>query len=156
RELARVLFASTVASLIAACQAPNPAVTAVPTAANPLVKPRSTGAELTAGQASTELAQGRNRFALGLIDARNQPVIAGNVRVEFFKLLSNGSAEKRADAAAVFRSVGGASKGVWVTPAAFPETGGWDAQVTLDAPNDTPRVARMDFDVRLQFRAPGY
>jgi hypothetical protein len=156
RELARILFASTVASFIVACQEPKPAATPVPTAANPLVKPRATGAELTAVQASTELAQGRNRFAVGLIDARNQPVIAGNVRVEFFKLLTNGSAEKRADAAAVFRSVGGASKGIWVAPATFPETGSWGAQVTLEPPNDTPRVARMNFDVRPKFSAPGY
>ena len=97
RELARILFASTVASFIVACQKPKPAATPVPTAVNPLVKPRATGAELTAVQASTELAQGRNRFAVGLIDARNQPVIAGNVRVDFFKLLTNGSGEKRAD-----------------------------------------------------------
>jgi hypothetical protein len=156
RELARILFASTVASFIVACQEPKPAATPVPTAVNPLVKPRATGAELTAVQASTELAQGRNRFAVGLIDARNQPVIAGNVRVEFFKLLTNGSAEKRADAAAVFRSVGGASKGIWVAPATFPETGSWGAQVTLEPPNDTPRAARMNFDVRPKFSAPGY
>jgi hypothetical protein len=156
RELARILFASTVASFIVACQEPKPAATPVPTAVNPLVKPRASGAELTAVQASTELAQGRNRFAVGLIDARNQPVIAGNVRVEFFKLLTNGSAEKRADAAAVFRSVGGASKGIWVAPATFPETGNWGAQVTLEPPNDTPRVARMNFDVRPKFSAPGY
>src|SRR5882762_7741148 len=103
RELARMLFASAVASLIAACQAPAPAATPVPTAINPLVKPRATGAELTAVQASTELAQGRNRFAVGLIDARNQPVVAGTVKVEFFKLLTSGSAEKRADATSVFR-----------------------------------------------------
>jgi hypothetical protein len=156
RELARVLFASTVASLIAACQAPTPAATPVPTAVNPLVKPRGSGAELTAVQASTELAQGRNRFAVGLIDARNQPVIAGNVRVEYFKLLANGSAEKRADASAVFRSVGGASKGIWVASATFPETGSWGAQVTLEPPNDTPKVARMNFEVRPKFSAPGY
>jgi len=156
RELARMLFASTVASLIVACEAPKPAATTVPTAVNPLVKPRPTGADLTAVQASTELAQGRNRFAVGLIDARNQPVIAGNVRVEYFKLLTNGSAEKRADASAVFRSVGGASKGIWVAPATFPEAGSWGAQVTLEPPNDTPKVARMNFDVRPKFSAPGY
>jgi hypothetical protein len=160
RELARVLVGGAVASLLAACQgppgAPTTAPVAAPTAVNPLVKPRATGAELTIVQASSELAQGRNRFAVGLIDARNQPVLAGTVRLEFFKLLANGSAEKRADAAAVFRSVGGASKGIWVAPAAFPETGGWGAQVTLEAPNDTPRVARMNFDVRPKFSAPGY
>jgi hypothetical protein len=160
RELARVLVGGAVASLLAACQ-PSPAAVPTapvkaPTAVNPLVKPRATGAELTAVQASTELAQGRNRFALGLIDVRNQPVSAGNVKVEFFKLLTNGSAEKRADVVAVFRSVGGASKGIWVSPAAFPETGSWGAQVTLEAPNDTPKVARMNFDVRPKFSAPGY
>jgi len=160
RELARVLAGGACASLVAACQAPPsiaPTVPApAPTAVNPLVKPRASGAELTAVQASSELAQGRNRFALGLIDARNQPVVAGNVKVEFFKLLSNGSAEKRADATAIFRSVGSASKGIWVAPATFPETGGWGAQVTLEAPNDTPKVARLNFDVRPTFSAPGY
>ncbi len=158
RELARVLVGGAIASLVAACQAPRAGVPtpAAPTAANPLVKPRAGGAELTAVQASSELAQGRNRFALGLIDARNQPVVDGTVNVEFFKLLSNGQAEKRAGAAAVFRSVGGASKGIWVAPATFPETGGWGAQVTLAAPSGTPRVARLNFDVRPKFSAPGY
>ncbi len=161
REVARVVVGGALASLLAACEAPRAVPTApaaAPTAVNPLVKPRATGAELTAVQASSELAQGRNRFALGLIDARNQPVIAGNVRVEFFKLLSDGKAEKRTDATAAFRSVGGASKGIWVAPATFPETGGWGAQVTLEAPNDVPtaRVARMNFEVRPKFSAPGY
>jgi hypothetical protein len=160
RELVRVLVGGAVASLLAACQgpqasaplAPNPA----PTAVNPLVKPRATGADLTAVQASSEVAQGRNRFALGLIDARNQPVVAGNPRVEFFKLLPNGSAEKRADATAVFRSVGGASKGIWVSSATFPEAGGWGAQVTLESPDEAPKLARLNFDVRPKFSAPGY
>src|SRR5216683_761575 len=105
RELARILFASTVASLIVACEAPKPAATTVPTTVNPLIKPRATGADLTAVQASTELAQGRNRFAIGLIDARNQPIVSGDVKVEFFKLGANSSAEKRSDGPALFRSV---------------------------------------------------
>src|SRR5258708_17853261 len=156
RYLARILFASSVASLIVACEAPKPAATTVPTAVNPMAKAPATGAHLTAVQASTELAQGRNRFAVGLIRARNQPVIAGNVRVEYFKLLTNGSAEKRADASAVFRSVGGARKGIWGAPATFPETGSWGAQGTLQPPNDTAKVARVNFDVRPKISAPGY
>jgi len=159
RELARVLVGGAVGSVLAACQAPQvtaPTAAPAPTAVNPLVKPRASGADLTAVQASTELALGRNRFALGLIDARNQPVVAGNVKVEFFKLQSNGQAEKRAEVAAIFRSVGGTSKGVWVAPASFPETGAWGAQVTLEPPSDTPKVARMNFDVRPKFSAPGY
>jgi hypothetical protein len=159
RSLVRIVVGGAVASLLAACQAPPPAAAPpapAPTAVNPLVKPRANGADLTAVQASSELAQGRNRFAVGLIDARNQPVVGGSVRVEFFKLLANGSAEKRADAPATFRSVGGASKGIWVAPATFPETGGWGAQLTLEPPNDTPKVARMNFEVRPKFSAPGY
>jgi hypothetical protein len=154
RQLTHVLFGGAVLSLLAACQAPatpRPAATAV----NPLVKPRATGAELTAVQASSELAQGRNRFALGLIDARNQPITSGTVAIEFFKLLANGSAEKRADGTAAFRSVGGASKGIWVAAASFPETGQWGAQVTLDG-GDAPRAARLNFEVRPKFSAPGY
>jgi peroxiredoxin len=160
RDVARALLGGVVASLLAACQAPGAAAPTAPapapTVVNPLVKPRATGAELTVVQASTELAQGRNRFTVGLIDARNQPVLGGTVRVEYFKLQSDGKAEKRADATALFRSVGGASKGIWVAPAMFPETGGWGAQVTLEAANEAPKVARMNFEVRPKFSAPGY
>ncbi|MGI9145046.1 MAG: hypothetical protein ACR2IK_00600 [Chloroflexota bacterium] len=163
RQVMPVMLGAGVVSIVAACQAPagprSSAPTAVSEAANPLVKPRATGAELTAVQASSELAQGRNRFALGLIDARNQPITDGTVGVSFFKLLANGSAEKRADAAAVFRSVGGASKGIWVTTTTFSETGPWGAQVTLDpgsATSNTPKLARMNFEVRPTFSAPGY
>jgi hypothetical protein len=161
RQLTHVVFGGAVASLLSACQTAAPAASnavasAAPTETNPLVKPRATGAPLTAVQASTEIAQGRNRFAIGVIDDRNQPVVTGNVNVEFFKLQSNGQAEKRAEGPAVFRSVGGASKGIWVTPATFAETGSWGAQVTLDAGDGSPKLARMNFQVRDTFSAPGY
>jgi len=155
RSVIRCLLGGVAVPLLTSCQVsakPVPA-TSVP---NPLVKPRSTGAELTAVQASSELALGRNRFALGLIDAQNQPVVSGNVLVEFFKLQSNGSAEKRSDAQAAFRSVGGASKGVWTTGTDFSEIGGWGAQVALTGPNGPIKVARMNFEVRQKFSAPGY
>lgn len=151
------MFGGAVASLLAACQAPPPPTAAVPTATNPLIKPRATGASLTAVQASSELAQGRNRFTLGLIDDRNQPVTSGKLNVEFFKLIgASGQAEKRSETAAVFRSVGGASKGVWVAQAMFPETGQWGAQVTLDAGDRSPKTARLNFQVLPKFSAPGY
>ncbi len=169
RQLTLAVIGGAAGSLLAACQAapasnqaasqasnPTPATPATSSAANPLIKPRAAGAELVAVQASSELAQGRNRFTLGLIDARNQPITAGSVSVEFFKLLSNGQAEKRGDGAAVFRSVGGASKGIWVTPATFPETGQWGAQVALDAGDGAAKVARLNFQVRPKFSAPGY
>jgi hypothetical protein len=158
RQFVLTLLGGAVGSLLGACQAPasQQAPAPAPTAANPLVKPRASGAELTAVQASTELAQGRNRFAMGLIDARNQPISTGNVKVEFFKLLANGQAEKRADGTAVFRSVGAASKGIWVTPVTFADTGQWGAQVSLDAGDGASKVARMNFQVASKFSTPGY
>jgi hypothetical protein len=162
RQFAQIVVGGAVASLVAACQAATPAAptqapAAAPTAANPLVKPRANGAPLTAVQASTELAQGRNRFAIGLIDESNQPVTIGSVNVEFFKLQTNGQAEKRSESPALFRSVGGASKGIWVAPASFSETGPWGAQVTLDPGGGAAaKVARMNFQVRDTFSAPGY
>ena len=159
RRLATLTLGGAVASLLAGCQAPapTPATPAAPTATNPLIKPRASGAPLTAVQASSELALGRNRFTLGLIDDRNQPITSGEVKVEFFKLIgTSGQAEKRGETAAAFRSVGGASKGVWVAQAVFPETGPWGAQVTLDAGDGTPKTARLNFQVQPKFSAPGY
>jgi hypothetical protein len=158
RQLTHVLVGGAMASLLAACQQPAPpqAPTVAPAASNPLVKPRATGAPLTAVQASSEIALGRNRFTIGLIDDHNQPVTGGSVNVEFFKLQPSGQAEKRAEAPAVFRSVGGASKGVWVAQATFPDNGDWGAQVTLNPGDAAAKVARMNFQVRDQFSAPGY
>jgi hypothetical protein len=163
RQAAQALLGGAVASLLAACQAPaagpstssNPPA-AAPTAANALVKPRASGADVTAVQASSELAVGRNRFAVGLLDARNQPITSGTVGLEFFKLLPNDQAEKRSEGSAVFRSVGGASKGIWVTQTNFADTGQWGAQITLDVGDGAPKTARMNFQVRQKFSAPGY
>jgi hypothetical protein len=160
RHLARLAFGASLASLVAACQAPAATPTALPaapTAPNPLIKPRANGTPLTAVQASSELAQGRNRFALGLIDERNQPVTAGHVTVQFLKLMPNGTdAQKRSDGVAAFRSVGGASKGIWVTPATFADVGPWGALVTLDGGSGPPVAAKMNFQVQQKFSAPGY
>ncbi len=157
RQFAQVVFGGAAASLLVACQVPASASQS-PTAAAPnaLVKPRASGSPLTAVQASSELAVGRNRFAMGLIDDHNQPVSSGSVNVEFFKLQSSGQAEKRAETPAIFRSVGGESKGIWVAPAGFSDTGAWGAQVTLDTGDGSPRVARMNFPVQATFSAPGY
>jgi peroxiredoxin len=94
---------------------------------------------------------------MGLIDAQNQPITTGSSRVEFFKVQQGGTAEKRSDASAVFRTVGGPSRGIWVANTTFDEVGAWGAQVTLQRPGDaTPKVARMSFEVQPKFSAPGY
>jgi hypothetical protein len=151
-----VFFSGTMAVAgLAACQSPQVPGPA-PTVANPLIKPKATsGAELTPVLASSELAIGRNRFAIGLIDAQNQPITAGQVHLEFFKL--NGqTAEKRSEADAVFRALELQNKGIWVTPTNFDVTGPWGAQVTLTPSAAPPKVARLNFEVRERFSAPGY
>ena len=158
RAAVRTVLGGFAATLLAACQSPSiSGPMAAPTATNPLIKPRASGAELTAVQASSELALGRDRFAVGLIDAQNQPVTNGTARLEFFKLMPGGSAEKRADAEAVFRAVAGATaRGIWVAQTSFGEAGTWGAQITLQRPGEAPKVARLNFEVRQKFSAPGY
>ena len=163
RAVLRLMIGGAALSVLAACQSSSQPVatpTAAPAAnANPLVKPRASGAELTAVLASSELALGRNRFAIGLIDGQNQnqPITSGATRLEFFRVLAGGTAEKRFDADAIFRTVGGASRGIWVADASFDEVGNWGAQVSLQRPGDAAaRVARLNFEVKPKFSAPGY
>src|SRR5438132_9526631 len=119
RRALPVLAGLTAVALLEACQAP--AATLTPTAPNPLIKPRvASGAELTPVLASSELALGRNRFAIGLIDPQNQPITSGQVHLEFFKI--NGqAAEKRSEVDAVFRALElqNLIKGIWVAGANF-------------------------------------
>ena len=68
RRLLSLFGGLTIVAVLEACQSPQAPATA-PTAVNPLIKPKPTsGAELTPVLASSELALGRNRFAVGLID----------------------------------------------------------------------------------------
>jgi hypothetical protein len=149
------LAAGLAVPLLAACSAP---AAPSPTATNPLVKPKAAaGVPLTAVLASAEVAVGRNRLGLGLIDARNQPIVAGDVLVEYFKVDPQaGTAQKRSEATAIFRSVEIPSRGIWVTTPTFEEPGPWGAQVSVQQAGAAPLSARLTFEVRPAFSAPGY
>jgi hypothetical protein len=155
RRLLSLVGGLMVVAVLEACQS-SPMPAAAPTATNPLIKPKATsGAELTPVLASSELALGRNRFAVGLIDPQNQPITSGQVHLEFFKL--NGqAAEKRSEADAVFRALELQNKGIWVAPTSFDVVGPWGGQVTLTPSGAPPKVARLNFEVRERFSAPGY
>ena len=157
RQAAQILFGGAVATVLAACQA-SPAAAPAPPANNPLIKPRAGTGELTPVRANSELAVGRNRFAIGLIDASNQPVTGGSVLVEFFKLGKNNASLKRGKAPAVFRSVGAPNKGIWVADATFEDAGSWNARITLSEGDgdDNARSTEMNFEVVDKFSAPGY
>ncbi len=153
RRACRLLLGGTALSLVTACQAlpPRPS----PTPDNSLVQPRAAGADLVAVQASSELAVGRNRFVVGLIDGQNQPISQGAVHLDFFKV-TGAAAQKKSGVDAVFRSVGHA-RGVWVSQAAFDEVGPWGAEVSLrSGDGGAPKVTRMNFEVQARFSAPDY
>jgi len=157
RKTAQVLFGGAVASLLAACQSSRPAPPPTSALANPLIKPRTQGAALTPVLANSDLAVGTNRFALGLLDAGNQPVSDGSVLVEFFKLAKGNQNIKRGEATADFRTVGAASKGIWVARTSFDEAGSWNAQVTLQGVGGPPLAAsRLNLEVLDRSVAPGY
>lgn len=153
RRVCALIVGGAASSLLAACgSASSPAPTV---ATNPLIKPRAGTADLTAVQATSELAVGRNRFAIGLIDKDNRAISSGTVRIEYFKV-DGTVAEKRAEGDAVFRSVGGQARGVWVGSVDFDSAGPWGAAVTLSEPAESPKTARLTFSVRDRFSAPGY
>jgi hypothetical protein len=118
------------------------------------VLPDVAGAELLAVQASTDLAVGQNRFVLGLIGAHNQPIIAGVVHLEFFRIDSTGAVLK-GGTDAVFRSISGQQRGVWVSPVAFDAAGPWRVEVRVVRPEAAaPLAARLNFEVQSSFSAP--
>lgn len=141
---------------IAGACGPGGGTIPVATAVNPLIKPRAVG-DLTVVRASSELAVGRNRFAMGLIDARNQPISTGAVEIGFFKVdATTGEAEKRFASPATFRAVELLNKGLWVSTVTFPEPGAWGAEAALRRDSAAPIAARLSFEVLPRFSAPGY
>lgn len=155
----RTLGVAAVIPLLAACGAPSASTPAAEPPANPLIKPTANpAAPMTPILATSELAIGRNRFVLGLIDPRSQPITTGSVLVEFFKVNpSANTAEKRDEAQAAFRSLDTPQRGTWVAPIQFDVEGPWGAQITHTLPdNPEPRVARLSFQVLPRFTAPGY
>ena len=158
RRLAlRYLAAGFALPALAACQA-GPAAAPKPTPNNPLIRPKpQAGAAFTPVLASSELALGRNRFAIGLIDPKNQPITSGSVHLEFFKVdQASGNATKKSEGDATFRAVELLNRGLWVTSASFDAVGTWGAQVTLANPGTSPQVGRLAFEVKQAFSSPGY
>src|SRR5690348_16420842 len=117
RRATQLLVGGAAVALLGACQS-TPEAAPTP-AANPLIKPRAGKGELTPVRANSELAVGRNRFAIGLLTSSNQPATDGSVLVEFSKLGKNNTSQRRGKAPAVFRSIAGPSKGVWVANSVF-------------------------------------
>ena len=143
RALLTVAGGSLAALTLAGCQAPPPAPT-------PSVDARPTGPTLIL--ATSELVVGPNRFAVGLVDAANQPIVDAQVTFGFFQL-SGDQGTKRAEATATFRWVEQRAKGIYTAPVQFDAPGRWGVEAKVER-GGRIQLIRSPFDVKATGSAP--
>lgn len=113
-------------------------------------KPKPAGPTIVL--AASELVVGRNRFAIGIIDEGNKPIINAQVTLGFYQL--NGSeGTKRAEAPATFRWVEQQSKGIYTAPVEFDAPGRWGIEATVERDGQR-QVIRSGFEVKATGSAP--
>jgi hypothetical protein len=139
---------------LAACQAP--AAQSVPSAPQPASQPAPSPQPKPSGPtlilATSELVVGPNRFAIGIVDEANQPILDAKVTFGFFQV-DGAQATKRAEAPATFRWVEQRAKGIYTAPVTFDAPGKWG--VEADIQRDGKRqVVRAPFEVKAQGSAP--
>lgn len=105
--------------------------------------------------ATSELLTGPGRFVFALVDAKSGAPIgdAPEVLLQFFEVHPNGTATKRGDAAAVYRSEG-LPVGVFVTRSSFERAGKWGALLTVRPRGAKPFTVQMDFTVAADSPVP--
>src|SRR5262245_52144539 len=114
------------AGALAACQPPAaPPPQAQPTP-SPLAKP--TGPTLIL--ATSELVVGPNRFAIGMVDEANLPILDAKVTFGFYQLAGD-QATKRSEAPATFRWVEQRAKGIYTAPVQFDAPGRWGVEADV-------------------------
>jgi hypothetical protein len=128
---------------LAACQ---------PSGTSPSPTPAASKAGPTLVLATSELVVGRNRFAVGILDEGNKPIVEAPVTFSFFQLAGD-QATKRAEAPATFRWVEQKAKGIYTASVTFDASGRWgvEAALTRDAGKT---VVRAPFEVQQQGSAP--
>jgi hypothetical protein len=145
RDLLKLGVASVGAWALAGCQAarreqpPTPAPAAKPAAPTLVL-------------ATSELVVGPNRFAVGIIDEANKPIVDAQVTFGFFQV--NGQeATKRAEAPATFRWVEEQTRGIYTAPVEFDAPGRWGVEATIER-NGQRQVIRSPFEVKATGMAP--
>jgi hypothetical protein len=121
--------------------------------------PTGMGATPTAGRsgptvvlATSELVVGRNRFAVGILDEMNRPVVEAPVTFGFYQV-SGMEGTKRFEAPGTFRWVDQKTKGIYTAPVTFDVPGRWGVEAVLTRDGMMTTV-RAPFEVKQQGSAP--
>jgi hypothetical protein len=135
------------AAVAAGCSSPVPPT---PTPAQQPVAAKPTGPTLVL--ATAELVVGPNRFAVGIIDEANKPMVDAAVRFSFFQLAEQ-EGIKRAEAPATFRWVDQRTRGIYTAPVQFDAPGRWGVEAVVEQGGRTQTI-RAPFEVKATGSAP--
>jgi hypothetical protein len=134
------------AGTLAACQPPP----APPPAPTPSPQAKPSGPTLIL--ATSELVVGPNRFAIGIVDEANQPILDATVRLDFYQLAGD-QGTKKAEVPATFRWVEQRAKGIYTAPVQFDTAGRWGVEAAIES-GGKRQVVRAPFEVKATGSAP--
>src|SRR5687767_487849 len=145
RTFLQATAGSVAVALLVGCQATQTATPPAPTA-----EARRTGPTLI--QATSELVVGPNRFAVGIVDEANRPIVDARVTFGFFQLVGQ-EGTKRAEAPATFRWVDQETRGIYTAPVQFDAAGRWGVEAAVERGGQR-QVIRSSFEVKATSSAP--
>lgn len=149
RAFLRSTAAAALAPLLAACTAGR----ATPTPASGLSSVDVGPGGLRPVIANSELAVGKNRFAIGLLDEHSRTISDAQVRLGFFKL-NGDQATKVGEEEAAFRWVDSQARGIYTAVFRFDSPGLWGVQVDAQRPGQGVDTSRISFEVKAKGSAP--
>ena len=118
----------------------------------PTPAPKTKAAGPTLVMATSELVVGRNRFAVGILDDANKPIVDASVTFGFFQLAGT-EGTKRAEAPATFRWVDEQTRGIYTAPVDLDAPGKWGIEAAVEK-GGQKHVIRSTFDVKATGSAP--
>jgi len=113
-------------------------------------QPARTGPTLI--QATSELVVGQNRFAVGIVDEANRPIVDARVTFGFYQV-DGQQATKRAESPATFRWVDQQTRGIYTAPVEFAAPGRWGVEAAVERDGQRT-VIRSSFEVMATGKAP--
>lgn len=118
----------------------------------PTPSPEARPAGPTLVMATSDLAVGPNRFAVGIIDGSNKPIVDAKVTFGFFQL-SGSDGVKRSESPATFRWVDQQTRGIYTAPVQFDAPGRWGVEAVVEWDGNR-QVIRSPFEVKATSTAP--
>lgn len=145
RTFLQASIGSVGAVVLVGCRATQPATPSTPT-----TEARRAGPTLI--QATSELVVGQNRFAVGIVDEANRPIVDAQVTFGFFQLVGQ-EGTKRAEAPATFRWVDQETRGIYTAPVQFDAAGRWGVEAAVERGGQR-QIVRSSFEVKAASSAP--